>query len=511
MPVLPTLRTLATTAALLLASAALAGPAAAHDGGSHSTSDKRKQFTEGVSVPVLSTPNIRWVTNVPDTAAISGVFAKSAPYFYVSSTDSITVYDVSDPVAPKITGVLPNIVFENEAMNYGEKKVDGVVNRFVLVGADLVQTSPTEPDHVGRSNEVMVVDVTDPANPRIRSWVKTTTNTHTVSCITETDCRYAYTAGRNGKFSIVDLGNLDAPREVDADPATEGTQPFSSPAGGPNPAFTSGAGHKWNFDNAGYGVHTGFDGAAVFDVSRPRHPRLVTTTGAAGRGDDPRHQGWNDFILHNSARPNAKAFEPRSAPSVAHGNVLFVTEEDYEQTDCARAGSFQTWKVRTLNGAKDAVVPLDKVELADLGSFPVPQYAFCSAHWFDYHPAGIVAVGFYGGGLQLVDARDPRHLKPFGHATWGASEVWDAYWVPVYNTSGRMTQRKTSLVYAVDLVRGLDVYNVTLPGQSRSTTAARLGTTSFATLGPGDGLSATLVAAALLGSMVLRRRARGTA
>ncbi len=77
------------------------------------------------------------------------MFARSAPYFYVSSTDSITVYDVSDPVHPKITGTLPNLVFENEAMNYGEKKVDGVINRFVLVGVDLVEASPTAPDHIG--------------------------------------------------------------------------------------------------------------------------------------------------------------------------------------------------------------------------------------------------------------------------------------------------------------------------------------------------------------------------
>ena len=120
-----------------------AAPAGAHGKDAADTSAKRQQFTDGVSVPVVTSPNIRFVTNVPDTAAISGVFARSAPYFYVSSTDSITVYDVSNPVQPRITGVLPNIVFENEAMNYGEKKVDGVTNRFVLVGVDLVEAAPS--------------------------------------------------------------------------------------------------------------------------------------------------------------------------------------------------------------------------------------------------------------------------------------------------------------------------------------------------------------------------------
>ena len=136
------------------------------------------------------------------------------------------------------------------------------------------------------------------------------------------------------------------------------------------------------------------------------------------------------------------------------------------QTDCAQAGSFQAWHVRSLDGSPGAIVPLDKVELADLGSFPVPQYAFCSAHWFDFHPSGIVAVGYYGGGLQLVDARDPRDLKPYGHATWGLSEVWDAYWVPRYNKRDVATDDRTNIVYTVDLARGVDVYTVDLPGAS---------------------------------------------
>ena len=493
----------AVSAAALLAAGSLVGaaPASAHGKDAPDTSWKRQQFTDGVSVPVVSSPNIRFVRNVPDTAGISGVFARSAPYFYVSSTDSITVYDVSDPVDPKITGVLPNIVFENEAMNYGEKKVDGVTNRFVLVGADLVQSSPTAPDHVGRSNEVMVVDVTDPANPHIRSWVKTTTNTHTVSCINETDCRYAYTAGRAGKFSIVDLSNLDAPTEVDADPATAGTQPFSSPAGAPNPVFTSGAGHKWNFDNAGFGVHTGSGGSAIFDVSNPVSPRLVATTDENGtRGP------WNDFIHHNSARPNASRFDPAAAPSLSNGNVLLVTEEDYENTDCATAGSFQTWQVTSLDGTPGTIRPLDRINPVDLGEgVSAPQMAFCSAHWFDVHQSGIVAAGFYEGGLRLLDVRDATDIKEYGYVASGLSEVWDAYWVPQRNKNGVAGSGRTNIVYTVDAVRGLDVYTVDLPG----TAAAALDVPLLGSLAGGPDPAVTVLGVALAGLTglaTLRRR-----
>ena len=200
----------------------------------------------------------------------------------------------------------------------------------------------------------------------------------------------------------------------------------------------------------------------------PARPRLVTTTGAAGRGlnADGTKNGYNDFIHHNSSRPNAAAFRPDAPPSFANGNMLLVTEEDYEDVNCSTAGSFQTWWVKRLDGTPDAIVPLDKVELSDLGSYPAPVGSFCSAHWFDHHPSGIVTVGYYGGGTQLVDARDPRDLKPYGHAVWGASEVWDSYWVPVYNRKGSMTDQRTNIAYSVDLVRGLDVYTVDLPGDT---------------------------------------------
>jgi hypothetical protein len=195
-------------------------------------------------------------------------------------------------------------------------------------------------------------------------------------------------------------------------------------------------------------------------------------------------------------------------PSVKNGNVLLVTEEDYEQTDCTQAGSFQTWWVKRLDGTPDAIVPLDKVELSDLGTYPLPQGAFCSAHWFSFHPSGIVAAGFYGGGTQLIDVRDPKHISSYGHASWGASEVWDSYWVPVYNKAGVDTGKKTNLVYSVDLVRGLDVYAVDLPGSTTTTNPVPLGA-ALLDLGTWtrQALPIGLVLLALAASVLLRRRA----
>ena len=55
----------------------------------------------------------------------------------------------------------------------------------------------------------------------------------------------------------------------------------------------------------------------------------------------------------------AAAVEP-ACPRLTTIAVLLVTEEDYEQTDCTKAGSFQTWHVKTLNGGPGGIVPLEQ-------------------------------------------------------------------------------------------------------------------------------------------------------
>ncbi|MFC4786755.1 hypothetical protein ACT8ZV_19925 [Nocardioides sp. MAHUQ-72] len=446
----------ALTGAVLALGAALgaAPPALAH--GDHGGPRPAQAVLAGGSGGgLLASPNVAHLSSNPSQVGISGCFMRTAPILVTSGVDSVRVWDVSDAAHPSVIGVLPNALFENEAMNCGERRTADGVRRFALIGVDSVQASPGDVQHANvGGGELIVVDVTDPRDPVIASRAPGTTSTHTVACVTSANCTYAYSAGEGDHFSIFDLRDLDHPREVDATPGEPGTQPFWSPT----------AGHKWNFDAAGIGTHTGWNGASMWRTDRPAHPRLITTTGRAGRGTDPRHPGWNDFILHNSFRPHAKAFRPGAKPSFAHGNVLLTTEEDYEQTDCSRAGSFQTWWVKRLDGTRSAIVPLDKVELADLGTFPLPRGAFCSSHWFDFRPGGIVAVGYYGGGTQLVDARHPRHLRSYGHAVWGASEVWDSMWVPAYDARGRQTGQKTNVVYSIDLVRGLDVYAVDVPG-----------------------------------------------
>jgi hypothetical protein len=497
MRLLPTL----AAATLLLAATGTATPALAH-GGADRNREVRTQLLAEEDTPLLS-DRVAHLGSNPGSLAISGCFLPTAPHFVTSGLESITVWDVSDPAKPTRAGAMPNAVFENEAMNCGERRTGDGTRRFVLVGIDLVDAAVDKNgiSHTNAGgNELLLVDVTDPADIHVLSSVPATTSTHTVACVEDTDCRYAYSAGDSGStsFSVFDLRNLEEPVEVDSDPTTAGTQPFHSPT----------AGHKWNFDAAGVGTHTGFNGSSMWDVDRPRDPRLLATTGKAGRGAA---EGYNDFIHHNSFRPNATAFRAGTKPSLANGNVLLVTEEDYEQTDCSLAGSFQTWHVKRLDGGKGGIVPLDKVELSDLGNFALPQGAFCSAHWFDYRPGGIVAAGYYGGGMQLLDVRDPKRITSYGYAHWYASEVWDAMWVPAYDARGRQTGRDTNVVMAVDLVRGLDVYSVDVPGKvGIEPTGAGTERASLGELAVSSAVPAGLVGGALALVVGLRRRTQRT-
>ena len=162
-----------------------------------------------------------------------------------------------------------------------------------------------------------------------------------------------------------------------------------------------------------------------------------------------------------------------------HGNVALITEEDYanegDEVECTKAGTFQAWEIPDLDGeeyrARNPKSEPDKgsIRVLDTISAPVegggglttPVGGFCSAHWFDFHPSGIVALGNYQQGLRLIDTRNPRDLKQYGYFTGGATEVWDAYWAPQRDTKGAVVPgKKTNLVYTVDAVQGVGVFEV---------------------------------------------------
>ena len=431
------------------------------------------------AAPVFSSGNIEVVGAAPSAAIISSVFSSTSPHLYASTLRGVEVYDVSEPTRPALTGFVPLPHFENEGVTLGERATG---EKFVIVGFDLIGATPTySQPRPGTYDEIAVVEVTDPSAPTVVARMKFSRpgSAHTVQCA-NTECTHAYSAGysqnRQGEpsdfFTVIDLTDFRNPVDAGIRPSTVGE-----------------VGHDWDIDEAGVAWHVGWEGTAAYDISDPANPVLLNSTDANGlNGSSP----WNDFIHHNSARPNADRFGPANTPrgksaaankqpSIDNGNVLLVTEEDYDDPTCAGEGSFQTWHVPTLapgtNPTGEAgggtITPLDywNTELADSG-IKTPAGAFCSAHYFDVHDTGLVAQGWYQQGVRLLDVRDPRDIKQVGYYITGAQETWSAEWVPEYGEDGRQTGRDTNLLYTNDPSRGLEVLKVQLPETAPEATAA---------------------------------------
>jgi LVIVD repeat len=414
---------------------------------------------QGVPVPIVASANIELLATIPDVGAISTAFDSDEPLMYVNTLNGISIYDISDPALPLLQGQLPMPHFENEAMAVGERlgeRKNGT--DFVLVGLDLYGVTPTKPDTPNAGGyELIIVDVTDPASPTIRGRIPTTSSVHTIQCVGKA-CRYAYTSGAydGGTFHVIDLKDLDNPKEIKA------------------LKNVAGEGHQWDMDDAGVLWSSGFEGAAGYDVSDPLNPKPLASTNKKG-SESP----YNDFIMHNSYHPKAKKFRPNSKPSLANGNVLLVTEEDYDNPVCggdAGEGTFSTWHIPYLNAKKyrkdnpklalnrGKMTPLDNwnSEILDSGERTVAG-AFCSAHYFTFHDSGFIAQGWYQQGTRILDVRDPKNIKQVGYFFTGDTETWHAYWAPQRDKDGKVTGRDSNVIFTNDVARGIDILKVTLP------------------------------------------------
>ncbi|HEU4481191.1 MAG TPA: hypothetical protein VFS18_04840, partial [Actinomycetota bacterium] len=409
---------------------------------------------------LVTSENVESVGRLAEGAgAISMQFSSDTPHMYLSTLKGLQIYDISDPKAPELVGaeVLPH--YQNEAMSLGERGK----NKFVIIASTQAGASTTG-DVDTSSRRIWVVDVTDPANPEVVGSTATDTRTHTVSCLTKS-CEYAYSDGRTqGAISIIDLRDITAPKMV-------GTYESVVPQG-----------HDQDVDEAGLVWHVGGQGAVALDVSKPTKPVPVASTNGFGvESADREGQPWNNFILHNSARPHAKSFKTNAAPSLKNGNILMATEEDTGVGECGpEYGSFSTWHIPYLDAGKykkdnpelkfgnGRIAPLDLWYPEDAGVY---GHA-CSAHYFDYNEAGFVAQGWYELGTRILDVRDPENIKQVGFFIGNDVETWAAYWVPSRNKKGKATGKPSNIVYTADAVRGVDILEVELPGKSAKKTRA---------------------------------------
>ena len=458
----------------------------------------------GAQLPVgAQMEGVEHVRNIPVNGSVGANFRDK--YMFVTGTvaspktdpgitsqinyGGLYVYDVSDAANPSLVTHLPVPHYENEDVSIGG-------NRLLISG-----------DGTFGGSNLIVIDISDPTAPAIEQVIsmQALDEGHTATCIQE--CKYAWVAG-GGSIAVIRLdGATQIPK--DAAPGSPGVQYSNGPGvNAPAPVgsvtvpmpvtgdveagelvvqreFGWGT-HDVQVDDAGYAWVVGGSGTIGFDT-RPGHygednlftPTVVGRTGpdaldVADRACAPDCGDTNnDFIHHNSFRPDATEFKSRKdsqlkKKGVKPGETVLITEEDIwsratgvTKGGCETQGSFQTWQVKQLRTTGEdestmqqldsfttefnELVAGDDVEGMDL----IPTNGFCSAHYFEEQD-GLVATAWYEQGTRLLDTSDPTNIKQVGFFMAPDSVVWAAYWAPT----------DPSIIYVMDHQRGIDVLKV---------------------------------------------------
>ena len=423
----------------------------------------------GADKPLVS-GNVKPLLTLPVPHPIGARFRDGL--MYVTTTEGLSVYDITDPELPVPVGALALPHFENEDVDLGGNTL-------------LISNDPNEGVGV-----LYVIDISNPRLPVLKSALPTgfvTTGIpgifelpepqpdgigHTASCIQA--CNFAYLAGTGAGIQIVDLRDPAAPKL----------------AGRFKPPITGISSHDVQVDGDGLAWIVGGDGSAAYDVRDPLNPKLVMRTdenivnsgqlgfpgpdpvfGIGGKGETP-----IDLIHHDSLRFHKKRkgdFEPKPGktyPAGGTGKVVGIVEEDYNRPTCEGAGTFQTWGItdkRTSTGARKLVLlDMFETELQSLvqGRGWAPVTGLCSAHYFDERD-GLVAGGWYEEGTRFLDVSDPAGIRQVGYWAPTKGETWSVLFAP--------TDPSGSIVYALDFARGIDVLRFDRSDQRTRTAAVR--------------------------------------
>ncbi|MDQ3646962.1 MAG: hypothetical protein M3345_08535 [Actinomycetota bacterium] len=350
------------------------------------------------ALPVVFADGVELVTNLPDPVTATGA-RLVGKYFYVSSGKGLHIYDVSDPVAPVLTGTLDLL----HDPYYVQEDLD-TNGRIALIG---VGTSLSE------RSTLLVVDVSDKSAPRVVGALARPPD-HTLTCIAK--CRYAYADGGD----VIDLRVPSAPRVVGS----------------------------WSKDLLF--TQTAHD---VTEVA----PGLVVTSSVPAYLLSVKPDPVTPRVLGEIALPD------QLGDSVyAHGNIWPRRAKDdilllggEKIGPCSKSANaalftFDVSKWRTGRAAPQ----LDSFHL-DNGSPTDGNAAYNTncAHWFDAHPTfrngGLVTMAWYEHGTRILDVDPKGQVTEKGYFLPLDGSAWASYWIT------------DEIVYTVDYNRGIDVLRVT--------------------------------------------------
>lgn len=255
-----------------------------------------------------------------------------------------------------------------------------------------------------------VIDVEDKSNPQILATVPG--NQHTQSCIL--DCTWAY--GSDG--NIHDLRDPSNPKLLQ---------------------------EKWNTGKPGGNGHD------VTEVSRG----MVLTATQPMMLLDARKNPANPKVLALGANEDFRFIHSVLWPRKGKDKFILAGGETLVPRCSDRNGAFMVWDASKWKKTKTFTMT-DEYRMAN-GTYtdgnPPVNPVGCSSHWLQEHPefknGGVVAAAFFDHGTRLMDVSSKGKIKEIGYfMPWGGS-TGAVYWIT------------DEILYAVDYTRGIDILRYT--------------------------------------------------
>jgi hypothetical protein len=405
----------------------------------------------------LTSPNVEYVGTIPlDAPGVGGTVREHAPtgrtLFFTTGLKGLTIYDVADPAAPVLVGMLAFPHSQNEDVSVSD---DGTR---VIISADGALAAPIMP----HSRGIHVVDTTDPTAPTLVA--SHGDSNHTTECA-DPRCEWLYGSTTGGIYDArrADEGIIER-TERNWNVLDDGT--------------VVGGRHALNLDEAGLLIsdshprlvldprpHLGADGT----VHGPHHPELL----AHGFRDDT----IDPKLQHNNWRPNALEWQPRrhnkhgpirpdaydepdgpgALPpgSLRAGELLIANSESNLNPNCDMAGGLSTWDLRDVDKGR-APVELEVFRPVN-GTWadgdPAINALGCSGHWFTVRDRYVTA-SWYEHGVRFFEVGlDTGAIEEVGFFQPAATEAGAAIWIDDEH------------VYAVDYARGIDILRFDRDGE----------------------------------------------
>lgn len=475
-------RPLAATAAVTLATLALGGaPASAHDG-----AESAGRYLAAVQENGIATGGVTHVKNLayPAKGAQTGTdieFLKlGAKEYAIAGTTSngMQIVDITTPTAPVLVATYPCPINQGDVQVFrqGSRVLATFTEDSGFTAAERaaagVRCDVTLPLTNGTFKGTILVDLTDPLNPRGLSAVEISTGSHNMTVHPSGNFLYnsnsELVTDTTPTIEIVDISNPTTPKRL-----PDFAYPF-------NPSSLGANSHDVAFNSSGTrGYSASLSSTLILDTSNPAAPVLITQI------ENPRINLEHDVKWLPLRRPNGTVRElllvgDELAGAAGNGSCPGGGITVFDITGALEKApkDLGTWFINDTTGTTDTG-----------NGAGAAGSTRCTAHVFAVYPEqGLLTIGWYQRGVRVLDISG---LATFDTAVpvpaalgegVGIKELGSYHFPDDSDTwsfkTNRIAANGSFFGYGNDISRGFDVYR--FPGFTGGKTVAPLEPVDFA-------------------------------